>query len=868
MDLLNDLNESQRKAVEYIDGPSLVIAGAGSGKTRVLTYKIAYLLQQGVKPWNIMALTFTNKAAREMKERIGKLVGQDLAQHLYMGTFHSIFSRILRAEAQHIGFTNNFTIYDETDSRSLIKTIVKEMELDEKVYKPASVHSRISMAKNNLMSAENYTRDKDLYQADQRAKMPRVGDIFITYVQRCQQANAMDFDDLLTLTFKLFQEHEDIRKKYADRFDFLLVDEYQDTNHAQMRIVMQLCKEKERVCAVGDDSQSIYSFRGANIDNILSFQSRFKGARLFKLEQNYRSTQNIVEAANSLIKHNSNQIPKDVYSKNDKGECLVYKPAYSDKEEALIVCREIKRIKRQDDCQYSDFAILYRTNAQSRSFEEEFRKQGIPYRIFGGLSFFQRKEIKDVIAYFRLVANPDDEEAFKRIINYPARGIGNTTVAKIAACALDNRVSFWQVISSPEHFGLGVNKGTLAKLESFRLMISGFVEKSASMNAFDLGDTIVKESGISADIYKPGSRDPEDLARQENLEELLGGMQSFVEECREEDREQEAYLTDYLQGVALLTDLDSKGDDDEPRVSLMTVHASKGLEFPTVFVVGLEENIFPSAIVSTLRELEEERRLLYVAITRAEKHCILTSAKNRFRYGKMEFGNPSRFIKEIDSAFIQEDSEMPHDDNGFGSRGFGNGGYGRGGYGNGGYGGRMPWDNHSISSQFKPDRKDYSDDEDDFRSSSRDDYRSSSRDDFRSSGRDDYRSSGGSDFRTSGRGSSGLDSRFKSVRGLEAARRIMGSSSSSGSAFGGTSSLAGSSSHSTGSSSSASQGSSSSSAGSGRLVEGAKIEHQRFGVGTVLKLEGSGENAKATVQFVNSGTKQLLLKFAKFTIIG
>ena len=849
MDLLNDLNESQRKAVEYIDGPSLVIAGAGSGKTRVLTYKIAYLLQQGVKPWSIMALTFTNKAAREMKERIGKLVGQELAQHLYMGTFHSIFSRILRAEAQHIGFTNNFTIYDESDSRSLIKTIVKEMGLDEKVYKPASVHSRISMAKNNLMSADNYARDKELYQADQRAKMPRVGDIFITYVQRCQQANAMDFDDLLTLTFKLFQEHEDIRKKYADRFDFLLVDEYQDTNHAQMRIVMQLCKEKERVCAVGDDSQSIYSFRGANIDNILSFQSRFKEARLFKLEQNYRSTQSIVEAANSLIKHNSNQIPKHVYSKNDKGESLIYKPAYSDKEEALIVCREIKRIKRQDDCQYSDFAILYRTNAQSRSFEEEFRKQGIPYRIYGGLSFFQRKEIKDVIAYFRLVANPDDEEAFKRIINYPARGIGNTTLAKIATCALDNHVSFWQVISSPEHYGLGVNKGTLAKLESFRLMISGFVEKSASMNAFDLGDTIVKESGISADIYKSGSRDPEDLARQENLEELLGGMQSFVEECREEGREQEAYLTDYLQGVALLTDLDSKGDDDEPRVSLMTVHASKGLEFPTVFVVGLEENIFPSAIVSTLRELEEERRLLYVAITRAEKHCVLTSAKNRFRYGKMEFGNPSRFIKEIDSAFIQEDSEMPHDDNGFGSSG-----YGRGGYGNGGYGGRMPWDNHSISSQFKPDRKDYSDGEDDFRTNGRGGYRTSGRDDFRSSGRDDFRSSSRDDFRTSDRSGSGLDSRFKSVRGLEAARRIMDSSSSS---LGSSSSSSGS-----------AFGSSTSSAGSGRLVEGAKIEHQRFGVGTVLKLEGSGENAKATVQFVNSGTKQLLLKFAKFTIIG
>ena len=643
-------------------------------------------------------------------------------------------------------------------------------------------------------------------------------------------------------TYKLFK-NEQICQKYANSFKYILVDEYQDTNKVQQSILSLLFDkmDEKNICAVGDDSQSIYSFRGANIDNILNFQKHFKGARLFKLEQNYRSTQSIVEAANSLIKHNSNQIPKNVYSKNDKGESLLYKPAYSDKEEALIVCREIKRIKRQDDCQYSDFAILYRTNAQSRSFEEEFRKQGIPYRIYGGLSFFQRKEIKDVIAYFRLVANPDDEEAFKRIINYPARGIGNTTVAKIAACALDNHVSFWQVISSPEHYGLGVNKGTLAKLESFRLMISGFVEKSASMNAFDLGDTIVKESGISADIYKSGSRDPEDLARQENLEELLGGMQSFVEECREEGREQEAYLTDYLQGVALLTDLDSKGDDDEPRVSLMTVHASKGLEFPTVFVVGLEENIFPSAIVSTLRELEEERRLLYVAITRAEKHCVLTSAKNRFRYGKMEFGNPSRFIKEIDSAFIQEDSEMPHDDNGFGSSG-----YGRGGYGNGGYGGRMPWDNHSISSQFKPDRKDYSDSEDDFRTNGRGGYRTSDRDDLRSSGRDD--------FRTSGRSGSGLDSRFKSVRGLEAARRIMGSSSSS---LGSSSSSSGS-----------TFGSSTSSAGSGRLVEGAKIEHQRFGVGTVLKLEGSGENAKATVQFVNSGTKQLLLKFAKFTIIG
>lgn len=846
MDLLNDLNESQRKAVEYIDGPSLVIAGAGSGKTRVLTYKIAYLKKQGKDLNSLLVLTFTNKAAREMVDRISKMFGVIFTQRQeYMGTFHSVFARILHKEAIFLGFSSDFSIYDESDSCSLIKTIVKEMGLDERTYKPRAIHAIISNAKNNLIGPSEYMAkhidDNTQTGYHSGILLKSVAKIYKTYSERCLKANAMDFDDLLYYTYKLFK-NEQICQKYANSFKYILVDEYQDTNKVQQSILSLLFDKmaEKNICAVGDDSQSIYSFRGANIDNILNFQKHFKGAKLFKLEQNYRSTQSIVEAANSLIKHNSNQIPKNVYSKNDKGERLIYKPAYSDKEEALIVCREIKRIKRQDDCQYSDFAILYRTNAQSRSFEEEFRKQGIPYRIYGGLSFFQRKEIKDVIAYFRLVANPDDEEAFKRIINYPSRGIGNTTVTKIAACALDNHVSFWQVISSPEHYGLGVNKGTLAKLESFRLMISGFVEKSASMNAFDLGDTIVKESGISADIYKSGSRDPEDLARQENLEELLGGMQSFVEECREEGREQEAYLTDYLQGVALLTDLDSKGDDDKPRVSLMTVHASKGLEFPTVFVVGLEENVFPSAIVSTLRELEEERRLLYVAITRAEKHCVLTSAKNRFRYGKMEFGNPSRFIKEIDSAFIQEDSEMPHDDNGFGS------GYGRGGYGNGGYGGRMPWDNHSISSQFKPDRKDYSDGEDDFRTNGRGGYRTSSRDDFRSSSRDD--------FRTSGRSGSGLDSRFKSVRGLEAARRIMDSSSSS---LGSSSSSSGS-----------AFGSSTSSAGSGRLVEGAKIEHQRFGVGTVLKLEGSGENAKATVQFVNSGTKQLLLKFAKFTIIG
>lgn len=829
MDLLNDLNEAQRAAVEYIDGPSLVIAGAGSGKTRVLTYKIAFLLSQGMKPWSIMALTFTNKAAREMKERIGKLVGNDLAQHLYMGTFHSIFSRILRAEAEHIGFNNNFTIYDESDSRSLIKAIVKEMGLDDKKYKPAAVHAKISMAKNNLMSAAAYESDAAIFEQNKRAQMPEVGKIFVAYVQRCKQANAMDFDDLLTLTYQLFREHEDIRHKYAARFDYVLVDEYQDTNHVQMSIVMQLCQEKLRVCAVGDDSQSIYSFRGANIDNILNFQRQFQGTRLFKLEQNYRSTQTIVEAANSLIKHNRNQIPKDVFSENAKGEKIQYKPAYSDKEEAAIVAKDVKRIRREDGCQYSDFAILYRTNAQSRSFEEEFRKQGIPYRIYGGLSFYQRKEIKDIIAYFRLVANPDDEEAIKRIINYPARGIGATTVLKIADCAHQNQVSFWEVIGAPERYGLAVNKGTMNKLETFRLLISSFIERAQTTDVYELGDAIIKESGISQDIMS--GKDADDLARQENLEEFLSGMSAFVEERREEGRFDELFLQDYLQDVALLTDADSDGDKDEPRVSLMTVHAAKGLEFPTVFVVGLEENIFPSPLsAASLRELEEERRLLYVAITRAEKHCILTNAKNRWRYGKMEFDNPSRFIDEIDGKLIDsldeaggslfgsmsdqpewaraqrprrpwEDAEQPR----YSSR----------------YQNSKP-----VASQFVADPK----------PSLFDDEPETSR--------------------TSGR-SSLSEGNFKSVRALNAAKRYMETHSSHPA------------SRSTGSSAASVSSSTASSAGSSScgLQEGMKIEHQRFGRGTVLKIEGTGENTKATVEFVHSGTKQLLLKYAKFTVV-
>ncbi len=771
MDLLNDLNDAQRAAVEYIDGPSLVIAGAGSGKTRVLTYKIAYLLSQGMKPWSIMALTFTNKAAREMKERIGKLVGGDLAQHLYMGTFHSIFSRILRAEAEHIGFNNNFTIYDESDSRSLLKAIIKEMGLDDKAYKPAAVHARISMAKNNLVTAEAYDSDPAILEQNKRAKMPAIGKIYVAYVQRCRQANAMDFDDLLMLTFQLFRDHEEIRQKYAGRFDYILVDEYQDTNHVQMSIVMQLCKEKLRVCAVGDDSQSIYSFRGANIDNILNYQKQLPGTQLFKLEQNYRSTQTIVEAANSLIHHNRNQIQKEVFSKNDKGEKILYKPAYSDKEEALIVAKNIQRIKRQDDCGYDQFAILYRTNAQSRSFEEEFRKQGIPYRIYGGLSFYQRKEIKDIIAYFRLVANPDDEEAFKRIINYPARGIGATTVMKIADCAHQNQVSFWEVIGNVEHYGLNVNKGTQTKLEKFRLLISSFIDRSHTLDVYELGDAIIRESRISEDIMS--GKNADDLARQENLEEFLSGMQTFLAGRQEEGRMDEAYLTDYLQDVALLTDADSEGEKDEPRVSLMTIHAAKGLEFATVFVVGLEENIFPSPLAAiSVRELEEERRLLYVAITRAEKHCILTNAKNRFRYGKMEFDNPSRFIDEIDASLIEGGEEAPESS-------FGGGRSSYGGYGSeGGYGGRMPWDR---------DRSGY---------------------------RRDYQNS-------------------KPV-----ASQFMADPKP---AF--------------------------ASSAAGSLCEGCRIEHQRFGIGTVLKIEGTGENTKATVEFQNAGTKQLLLKFAKFTIL-
>ncbi len=772
--LLSELNDSQREAVTWCDGPQLVIAGAGSGKTRVLTYKIAWLLERyQIEPWRILALTFTNKAAREMKERIGRLVGEERARYLQMGTFHSIFARILRREAQHIGYNSDFTIYDQSDSRSLVKSIIREMQLDEKQYKPSSVADRISMAKNHLLLPHAYANSPSAAD-DAVRKVPAISQIYLRYADRCRQANAMDFDDLLVQTFMLFREHEEIRQRYAERFAYVLVDEYQDTNYAQQAIVMQLTKERQRVCVVGDDAQSIYSFRGANIDNILNFQKAYEGARLFKLEQNYRSTQLIVQAANSLIRHNQRQIHKDVYSHNEQGEKLVLKPAYSDKEEAQIVCNDIKRFKRMDGCQYSDFAILYRTNSQSRSFEEFMRKENIPYRIYGGLSFYQRKEIKDVIAYFRVVANPNDEEAMKRIINYPARGIGDTTVGKIVEAANQHGVSLWTVIRQPVVFSLDVNKGTITKLDNFRQLIESWTTRIKEEDAYLLGHDIIMQSGISRDIY--AGREPEDLSRQENLQEFVSGLQDFVETRREEDRGDQVSLSDFLQEVSLLTDLDSDNDDTQSKVTLMTIHSAKGLEFATVFIVGLEENIFPSPMcVNTMRELEEERRLLYVAITRAEKRCIMTCAQNRWRYGKMEYDTPSRFIKDIDPNLLRVDgatsSTMAKDFDYNGNRMNPNS--------------RWIQNARPVATQFKADPKP--------------------------------------------RIVPPVSGNFRRVTPSHSPNANQQTNAS--------------------------------------LHEGNVIEHQRFGIGEIVKLEGIGENQKATVQFRNTGTKQLLLKFAKFTII-
>ena len=648
-DYLDELNESQRAAVLYNEGPSLVIAGAGSGKTRVLTYKIAHLMNLGYEPWSILALTFTNKAAREMKERISRQVGER-ARYLWMGTFHSIFSRILRIEAQAIGFSSNFTIYDASDSKSLIKSIIKEMQLDDKTYKPGSIQSRISNAKNHLVMPDAYASNPEVLKADRDAKVPATHEIYKKYWERCRQSDAMDFDDLLVYTYILFRDHPSIREKYAMQFRYVLVDEYQDTNFAQHSIVLQLTKENQKVCVVGDDAQSIYSFRGANIENILKFTQVYKGAKLFKLEQNYRSTQTIVQAANSLIEKNQGQIRKSVFSEKSKGELLGVFSAYSDVEEGEIIANKIAQLRYRENYSYDDFAVLYRTNAQSRIFEEALRKRSLPYKIYGGLSFYQRKEIKDVIAYFRLAVNPNDEEAFKRVINYPARGIGDTTLNKVIDAATSHGVSLWRVIGEPLAYGLNINKGTHAKLQGFRELVELFIKDAMEKDASEVGSTIVRQSGIMNDIYQ--DRTPENLSRQENIEELINGMHDFCNNRREEGNEH-VTLTDYLAEVSLLTDQDNDKEGEGAKITLMTIHAAKGLEFKNVFVVGLEENLFPSAMsMDSERGLEEERRLFYVAITRAEEHCYLSFAKSRYKFGKTEFSSPSRFLKDIDTCYL------------------------------------------------------------------------------------------------------------------------------------------------------------------------------------------------------------------------
>lgn len=777
MSILDKLNESQRLAVEYCDGPELVIAGAGSGKTRVLTYKIAYLLQQAdfdLAPWNILALTFTNKAANEMKQRIGEIVGNHVAGRLNMGTFHSVFSRILRCEADRLGYTSNYTIYDETDSRSLITSIVKEMGLDDKLYKAANIRHQISIAKNRLVSADQYATIKKALEADTNNKIPRFQNIYKRYEERCRNSNVMDFDDLLFNTYLLFKSHEDVCDKYASLFKYILVDEYQDTNYAQQCIIYQLAQKNRKLCVVGDDAQSIYAFRGANIDNILDFNKLYPEQKTFKLERNYRSTQTIVEAANSLISHNERQIHKDVYSKNDEGSPLKLCVCISDKLEAMEVCNEIKRLKRAEGCGYDSFAVLYRTNAQSRCFEEEMRKEAIPYKIYGGLSFYQRKEVKDVLAYFRLVVNPNDDEALRRIINYPTRGIGTTTIQKIAATATDHNVSMWEVVCDTAAHSLNINKGTASKLANFANFISSFIEKGETSDAYALGQSIVAASGIFTDIE--ADKTPEGKAKKENIDELMGELHGFVESKREEDLEEEYYLGNFMQEVALYTDKQNE-EDDENRVALMTIHAAKGLEFPCVFVVGLEENIFPGRQAMDFpRMMEEERRLMYVAITRAERHCMLTCAKTRFRYGQVEYDVPSRFIKEIDQRYIRKMDGG--DTEGFSTS-------------------RTSWRN-SYETTPKPTVQ---------------------------KGATIY--SKPTFATTSG-------SRMTRMRTTPSSTTTQVTSYNDG---------------------------------KNSIRIGSVINHQRFGKGEIVSIEGTGENAKATVRFQLAGQKQLLLKFARYDVL-
>jgi len=790
-DISNELNESQLAAVLYNEGPSLVIAGAGSGKTRVLTYKVAHLMEQGLEPWRILALTFTNKAAREMRDRIGKRVGEHRARYLWMGTFHSMFLRILRAEAEYIGFPPNFTIYNQTDSKSLLKSIIKEMQLDDKTYKPNVVQCRISNAKNRLMTAQMYAADALAVADDRQAKVPATRDIYLRYQERCRQAGAMDFDDILLYTYLLFKQHPEVLERYAEQFAYVLVDEYQDTNYAQHCIVWQLTQSRQRVCVVGDDAQSIYSFRGANIDNILGFTRQYSDARIFKLEENYRSTQMIVGAANSLIDKNSEQIHKEVYSRQEVGAPLQLIEAYSDVEEGEMVVRRILTLKRREDLSNDSFAILYRTNAQSRVFEEVLRKNAIPYRIYGGLSFYQRKEVKDVIAYFRMAVNPHDEEAFKRVINYPARGIGDTTVGKIMAAASDHSVSLWTVIGDPAAYNLIVNKGTITKLTNFYNLVSDFMEQVSRADAYELARMVVQDAGIMTDLMQDTT--VEGRSRLENVQELMDGMHDFVR-SRQEEGDEAIGLSDFLSDVALLTDQDSD-DDDSDKVTLMTVHAAKGLEFDTVFIVGMEEQLFPSMMAyDSIRQMEEERRLLYVAITRAEKRCILSYAKSRFRYGKVEYGMPSRFLKDIDAGYMEAPSNSPNR--------------------------RRTQPQSTMWGASETPRLMNS-------CTMRPESRILSNQTIQQAPRRNIISA-----------KSEVTSPWGGMKREAPSRRLV-----SANASGGATRVA-------------------------QLTPGQHIEHERFGVGEVLKVEGTGENTKALIRFENAGDKQLLLKFARFRVLG
>lgn len=772
-DYISQLNPQQQEAVLYTDGPSLVIAGAGSGKTRVLTYKIVHLLSHGYEPWRILALTFTNKAAREMRERIEKLVGTQVASKLWMGTFHSIFSRILRTNADRIGYKRDFTIYDTADSKSLIKTIIKDMDLDDKVYKPSIVLSTISTAKNALISPEKYATTSDIIEADKRARRPLMHVIYKTYRNRCFVAGAMDFDDLLYYTNVLLRDNPDILHHYQEYFRYILVDEYQDTNFAQHLIVSQICQDNQNLCVVGDDAQSIYSFRGANIRNILNLKNAYPNLQIFKLEQNYRSTQNIINAANSLIEKNTEQIRKQVFSCNDVGSRIEVVQSYSDYEESFLVANRISQLRMTQHDSYEEYAILYRTNAQSRILEESLRKRNIPYRIYGGLSFYQRKEIKDAIAYFRLSINPNDDEALKRIINYPARGIGETTINKLTRCALDNRISIWTTLNDLPQYDIGINSGTAKKLTAFRDMIESFIEmNNQGLDAETVATNIIRETQLLSILIS--DRTPESISKQENLSELINGTKEFVASKKEEGAEENISLTDFLAEVSLATDQDSQ-DSAEEKVTLMTVHAAKGLEFSNVFIVGVEEELFPSSMCTTLNEIEEERRLLYVAITRAKKFCMISYASSRFRNGQTATCSPSRFIRDINPKYLQL-SQGSNIDN-------------------------RPTINPMGN----------------------------------------YRSS----FNSQPVYTNKHVSTSKSYIGNNSSRATNYNEhrNSSPTSINGTHSVS-------------------------ELSTGMVIEHSRFGTGTIINIDKTSADARIIVKFNNVGEKTLLLKFAKFNIIG